>query len=143
MTNPRDAFYNTPNVFVPLNNREKGEIADVAKDQLIAWQIIAEEWPIAIEGRFNRCHVCGQNIWYTADATGDVYDYNDAEISALIVGHIRQNHSEAIDGGTRGQSEILYPSSVASSSDGGTSDSHRSFDKGVDSTGIIFFEESD
>jgi hypothetical protein len=95
-------YFQTPNVDVPLNNREKGQIADVAKDQLKVWQEAAWEWNVKTVIRHGRecniCGVCRQNIWFTADPKGIVYKYSTDEIVALIVSHIRQLHSSMVGG---------------------------------------------
>lgn len=91
MTN---GYYQTPNVNIPLNKREKGAIADVALDQLSAYQDRARTWPVYTDGRCNRCTDCHQNIWFSTDPRGYTYNYSDDEILALKVAHVRQCHAE-------------------------------------------------
>lgn len=105
-------FYQTPNKMVPLNDREPGEIADIAIRQLAAYQLIAEGWGVypvirreeytdnhglttyGPERECNICGVCEENIWFTSDPHGNKFTYSDDDILALIVAHIRQAHPE-------------------------------------------------
>ena len=89
-------YYQTPNVNVPLNDRPKGEIAEVAKRQLRPYQVAASTWPIDHSGISRLCGVCKQNLWFYADIYGKPYFYQPGEITALIVAHIRQVHTDAI-----------------------------------------------
>jgi hypothetical protein len=95
-------YYQTPNKDIPLNDREPGEIADVAKERLRKWEAFVANWPIDLVFRNNRwcniCATCWQNIWFERDKNGVNYTYSDAEILALIVAHVMQVHSEALDG---------------------------------------------
>lgn len=94
-------YYQTPNKMVPLNGREKGEIAEVALVQLMRFNAAAETWPVGQECRDDRycnvCRVCDQNIWFSTDLKGQPFHYNEAELKALIVAHIRQIHEGIID----------------------------------------------
>jgi|SRR5579862_458890 hypothetical protein len=90
-----DAYYQTPNMYVPHNDRPKGEIANVALEQLKAWESIAESWGVYTDGRSNRCAECHQNIWFSMDAARHPYTYTEEEILALKVAHVRQCHSQA------------------------------------------------
>jgi hypothetical protein len=87
-------YYQTPNVNIPYNKREKGELADIAKEQLKVWQDRALDWPRYPDGRAIRCGKCDQSMYFTADIQGMVYSYTGAEILALIVAHIRQRHED-------------------------------------------------
>ena len=89
-----EGYYQTPNLMIPLNDREPGEIADIAKEQLERWREIADTWPVYTDGRCNRCKECHQNIWFSTDPRGYKYDYNTDEILALKVAHVRQCHDE-------------------------------------------------
>lgn len=93
-------YYETPNVFVPLNARDKGEIAPIALEQLALYQRVAAEWPILAyvrKGReCNTCGICDENIWFTSDQAGIKYSYTEEELTALKVAHIRQVHSDII-----------------------------------------------
>jgi hypothetical protein len=95
-------YYQTPNKFIPLNDREPGEIADVAKLQLIEWESAVEDWAIALVFRDERwcniCAKCEQNVWFERDKNGIEYRYEPSEILALIVAHVRQNHAEEFNG---------------------------------------------
>jgi hypothetical protein len=91
-----DSYWATPNVNVPLNNREAGTIAEVAKDQLRPYQVAANTWPIDYDDICRRCHKCGQNLWFYADTNGTPFFYQPGEITSLIVAHIRQIHEKEI-----------------------------------------------
>ena len=92
----------TANVNIPLNARAKGQIATVAIDQLKPYQDAAREWPVEYvirDGReCNVCGVCHQNIWFETDVNHQSYLHSPEETMALTVAHIRQRHSEIIDG---------------------------------------------
>jgi hypothetical protein len=85
-------YFETANINVPLNRREKGEVADVAKLQLHEYEERATVWPVYTDGRCNRCRECHQNIWFSKDPHGTPYAYKTEEILALKVAHIRQAH---------------------------------------------------
>lgn len=91
-------YFQTPNKFIPLNDREPGEIAQVAIEQLKSYQNVATEWQTYTDGRANRCQECHQNVWFSKDPRGNTYTYTDDEILALKVAHIRQLHSEVVSG---------------------------------------------
>jgi len=93
-----NSYFETPNMYVPLNDREKGELAQVALDQLMPFQNAAESWPIYSDGRCNRCKECHENIWFTTDPQGHKYIYTEDEIMALKTAHIRQCHEREISG---------------------------------------------
>jgi hypothetical protein len=94
-----DGYFKTPNIMVPLQAREKGEIAPVAMEQLRAYQTVARTWKTWPDGRCQRCMECDENIYFTADAGGHLYSYTDDEKLAVTVAHIRQCHSEVVDDG--------------------------------------------
>lgn len=87
----------TPNKMIPLNDREKGEIAPVALQQLAEYQKAADGWGIYPDGRCRRCMECDENIYFTEDSNGVPYTYTDTEIQSLTVAHIRQCHPEVIN----------------------------------------------
>lgn len=93
-------YYETPNINIPLNNREKGEIAQVALDQLAAYEGVAATWPILRHvHHYRECRCCGkcdQTLWFNSDPEERPYQYTGRETLALIVAHIRQIHSEAV-----------------------------------------------
>lgn len=97
-------YYNTPNKMVPLQDREPGEIATVALEQLRAYQRCADNWPMREMLRhddrlgvtrtcmccaFDECIEC---IWFVKDVNDNPYTYTDDELRALKVAHIRQVH---------------------------------------------------
>jgi hypothetical protein len=90
-----EGYYQTPNVNIPYNDRPKGEVAQIALDQLKEWEQLAESWPVYTDGRSNRCSECHQNIWFTKDPLGHEYTYDPSEILALKVAHVRQSHSDS------------------------------------------------
>jgi hypothetical protein len=89
-----EGYFELSNVMVPLNNREKGKIAQVALDELERWQSVAISWPVYTDGRCNRCGDCHENLWFSKDPQGGKYQYTDDEILALKVAHVRQCHSK-------------------------------------------------
>lgn len=93
-------YHNTPNTQIPLNNREPGTVADIAKQQLAQYQDQAKVWSIEFQPRDGReamvCSECGQALWFKADRAGHAYVYTPQMKDALIVGHIRRSHSEII-----------------------------------------------
>lgn len=104
-------YYTTPNINIPLNDRPPGEIADIAWQQLKPYRNAAQTWPVFQDGRYNRCRLCSQNIWFTYDASGHTYVYREDEIITLIIAHIRQVHAEAV---TNDRAEE-YPTTVLGS----------------------------
>lgn len=93
-----DAYFNTSNSKIPLNSRAPGDLAQVAKDQLSAFQEAAKNWPLYIDVNdlraCHRCTRCGQNIWFGTDSEGRDYHYTEDEIMTLVVAHIRQAHED-------------------------------------------------
>lgn len=91
-------YYQTSNTKIPLNQRDPGDLAQVAKDQLSAVQEIARGWPMESDindlRQCHRCGHCGQNIWFGTDQEYRQFHYSDDEILALTVAHIRQVHSD-------------------------------------------------
>ncbi len=96
-------YFQTPNIMVPLNNREPGEIADIARLQLENYQALALVWPTTNVYRDQRhcvvCSECRQCLWFRLDKNGQEYLYSDDELQALKVAHIRQLHAEVIPDG--------------------------------------------
>ena len=101
--NPR-GYFQTPNVNIPLNKRDPGTIADVAKQQLEQYQALALVWGTTNVYRDQRhcvvCSECRQCLWFRLDPNGNEYLYSDEELQTLKVGHIRQAHAEVIPDGT-------------------------------------------
>ena len=87
-------YYITQNKNIPLNDREPGEIAEVAIEQLKPYRDIARTWQTYTDGYTNRCYACHQNIWFTTDPKRRPYQYSEDELMALITAHIRQCHEE-------------------------------------------------
>jgi hypothetical protein len=75
-----------------------GTIAPIAKTQLEPYVVLATRWPLVWTAGYYRCRVCTQAIWRELDDNGHSYMWNESEITALVVAHIRQRHPEAIDG---------------------------------------------
>ena len=95
-----DSYYQTSNVFVPLNKREKGEVADIALQQLAEWEAIALTWYTEVtDDGYLRCGACTQAIVRKTDRHGTHYQLSAPEILALTVAHIRQAHSEVNSAG--------------------------------------------
>lgn len=93
-------FFSTPNVNIPLNKREKGEVASVAIEQLRRFLNAADTWPVQGQRRDNRdckvCRVCGQCLWFVTDRQGNQFGYSTEEKRSLITAHIRQCHEALI-----------------------------------------------
>jgi hypothetical protein len=141
----------TPNKEIPLNDRKPGEIADVAKEQLVAYQIASYTWPIYQEMRsgdtmgrrwVHACRICKQAVWFNSDEKGVAYIYTDEETTTLIVAHIRRCHADMVN--EKGEyeyesdreSEVLVYPSMPNASSGGSSNANRPEHQGSDSTGI-------
>lgn len=101
-----EGYYSTPNLMVPLNDREPGTIAQVALDQLAEWERIARHWPVERHCHDSEqkkgqpcwcCAFCDKTIWFINDPHGNIYTYDAGEILALKVAHIRQAHAEVIN----------------------------------------------
>jgi hypothetical protein len=111
MPSQNKGYYQTPNVNVPLNARDKGEIAKVAWQQLKPYQDAARTWPIYKLMRDSRhcnlCRVCDQNIYFDSDTEENEYHYTDEDIVSLIIAHIRQTHEGMVTNVSQGQSEVL------------------------------------
>jgi hypothetical protein len=98
-------YYSTPNKNIPLNDREPGEVAAVAMEQLRSYQERAANWPVARHNDHHSeyaigrpcwcCTVCDpcQTLWFINDTAGGIYSYTDDEIMTMKVAHIRQVHS--------------------------------------------------
>lgn len=135
MTTPNSfGYYSTPNSNIPLNNRPPGEIAPIAWEQLKPYRDAASTWPVHEDGRFNRCRVCTQNIWFWHDANGNPYVYETDEIIALIVAHIRQVHPEVVTNDGTEEHDVLGSPGYGDPGSVGTSDADRPGDKESDSS---------
>lgn len=84
-------------LYEPTPNESPGEIHDLAMEQLQLYQTIAETWGRYPDGNCVRCGKCSQAIYMRHDKHGYTYNYNRAEILALVVAHIRQVHEEVVD----------------------------------------------
>lgn len=73
-------------------------IDGIALEQLAGYQTVAIDWPRYPDGRAVRCGKCDQSIWFAYDINGTPYVYEDHELLALKVAHIRQVHPEATNG---------------------------------------------
>jgi hypothetical protein len=95
-------YYQTPNVNIPLNKRDTGEVASVAIDQLKPYREAANTWPVyrkfEDERSKNKCRVCDQNLWFTTDINNDDYGYTEDQTLSLIIAHIRQCHDKLVTG---------------------------------------------
>lgn len=112
-------YYNAPNADIPLNNRQAGEVAPVAFDQLRPYQEAADQWPMhsawhkanedmdmpAMFGM--ECRFCGQFIWAIQDENSAPYQYEPGVTKALTVAHIRRQHQEKVMINEQGHCEIL------------------------------------
>lgn len=92
-----EGYFVAPNKMVPLQDREPGEIAAIALEQLRPYQEFAAEFGVYPDGRCRRCMECDENIYFTTDPNGVPYTYTDDELSGLKVAHIRQCHSKEVE----------------------------------------------
>lgn len=78
---------------------EPAVISYVARDQLAAWEKLAEDWAtVALrdpgtEIRHERCSSCWQSIYRITDEQGHAYRYSDEQKLAATVLHLRQAHA--------------------------------------------------
>jgi transcriptional regulator len=89
-------------------NTSRGEIHEIAKEKLRAYENAADTWPlyeyvrIDINGYARTgkdCRLCDQTVYFITDDQGRGYSYSHAELRALITSHIRQVHSKLVDDG--------------------------------------------
>lgn len=67
--------------------------------ELGVWEGIATKWEWYVHpDTYLRCRECHQAIARIADRNGVLYDYNETELLALKVAHLRQTHSEVYSG---------------------------------------------
>ena len=77
---------------------QKG-ISPSAIKELAAWEAIATQWEWYIHPDTRlRCRECHQAVARMADRHGQLFDYNEADLLALKVAHIRQIHAEVFNG---------------------------------------------
>jgi hypothetical protein len=136
----------TPNKMIPLNDREPGEIAQVAIDQLQPYLIASETWPVYRQYRDERhemiCRVCAQCVWFLSDEHNNPYTYTDEEIRTLITGHIRRLHAEMVNEKgefiyeSPGEYQVLDSPIGANAGNGSSSNSYRPEHQGSDTGGI-------
>ena len=103
MRKTRRGYYATPNKDIPLNDREAGQLAPVALEQLRTYQGRANNWPMERHEHYDEydevmracwccvvCKVC-ETLWFVNDPDGNVYSYTEDELQTLKVAHIRQS----------------------------------------------------
>jgi hypothetical protein len=74
-------------------------IAPLAVKQLAAWEAIAAHWRTEVDDSgYLRCGECVQAIVRKTDDHGTHYELSAPEILAMTVAHIRQAHSEVMNG---------------------------------------------
>lgn len=144
-------FGSTPNKMIPLNDREPGEIAEIAWTQLKPYQIAARYWPIYQEMRHgdtmgprwvHACRVCTQAVWFNSDEDRVDYNYTDEEKLTLIVAHVRRCHAEMVnDRGeftyeSAGEHQILDNTSIPHSPCLGNGNAYRPDYQGGDTNPI-------
>lgn len=144
--------YWTSNKMIPLNDREPGEIAPIAWQQLRRFENAADTWPL-VDHRHHSdthapqmgkcCRICDKTVFFTQDPQGVVYEYTVAQMRALVVAHIRQCHEAIItengeideDSGKR---EVLDVAGDADSNSKCRGDANRLGYQGSDSRGIEY-----
>lgn len=81
---------------------QDGTVHPMAVQQLMPFIRAAGSWPVHVVMRDGReahtCGICDQNLWFTSDRGGNKFIYTASEITTLKTAHIRQNHSEAVNG---------------------------------------------
>ena len=70
-----------------------GQLAPVARDQLAAWQDIAQARGVHLDGRVWRCS-CGKGVYLDTDELGRTYVYTPEEKMAAMVLHLRNHHTD-------------------------------------------------
>lgn len=69
-------------------------LAPLALRQLEAWQTVAQAWETGFDRGCLRCVSCGQSIARMSDASGVAYHYDNDQLLALVVLHLRECHKE-------------------------------------------------
>lgn len=74
-------------------------VSPSALKELAVWEAIATEWEWYVHpDTYLRCKECHQGIARIADRHGVLFDYNESDLLALKVAHLRQTHSEVYRG---------------------------------------------
>ena len=86
----------------PNDSPGDGTLHPMAIEQLMPYVRAAGSWPVQHVMRDGReCHACGlcdQNLWFTSDKGGNQFLYTAEQITDVKVAHIRQAHSEVVNG---------------------------------------------
>jgi hypothetical protein len=97
-------YYETPNIYINHNNRPKGQVAEIALEQLAPFVRAAKGWSLREVNRDNRhgmaCSLCNQMIFFISDVNGVLFAYSEDDIQALVTAHIRQLHESVVLHGT-------------------------------------------
>lgn len=74
-------------------------VSPSALKELAAWEAIAIQWEWYVHpDTYLRCRECHQGIARMADRHGVYFEYDEADLLALKVAHMRQVHSEEYRG---------------------------------------------
>ncbi len=71
-----------------------GGLGALARQQLAAWQQLAAGWPLVQDGPCLRCARCQVNVIRTHDNRGLSYRYEQDQVLALTVAHLRACHED-------------------------------------------------
>jgi hypothetical protein len=83
---------------------EPPQLSYIARNQLAAWEAIAQDWPVSHDAQAGgdytsghrdqsyRCGDCGKGVALAFDSQGRRYAYTDAQWLALVVLHLRNHH---------------------------------------------------
>ena len=83
----------------PNDSAKDGTLHEIALRELGMWEGIAWEWPCWQDSEgYIRCRECGQAITRTQDNYGVEYELAADQILSLTVAHLRQRHSEVVNG---------------------------------------------
>ena len=73
---------------------EPAKLSYLATEQLAAWEKLAANWPLYVDGPCGRCASCHVNVIRLVDEQGISYVYTDEQLLALKVAHLRQAHMD-------------------------------------------------
>jgi hypothetical protein len=62
--------------------------------QLLAWQEIARDWTLTLDGRVWQCGQCGKGVMLDRDDLGRTYTWDEDQRLAQVVLHLRAHHPD-------------------------------------------------
>ena len=69
-------------------------LAPLARLQLAAWEDIARDWPLYLDGGQQRCASCHAGVFPVSGPDGKPYQWAEEQILANVVRHLRARHAE-------------------------------------------------